>query len=1050
MDLSKPEKKPARIVTFYSYKGGTGRSMALANIAWILASNAKKVLVVDWDLEAPGLQRYFRPFLVDRELASSPGVVDLITAFILEAVTPLGKDQELPPDWFLPLTDIDPYIISLDWKFPRGGQIDFIPAGQQGPDYAMRFAAINWQKFYDVLGGGAFIEELKLKMRDGYDYVLVDSRTGVSDTSGICTIQMPDSLVVCFTFNNQSIEGAAAITQGVCEQRVSQDSKPFSAWLSSSDSKSGEPDGAAYAHPYRFRVFPVPMRVDQAEKEKLEQRQGYARWKFDPFIGRIPPPERRGYWGSVEVPYVPFFAYEEILSPFKEDPTDPKSCLAAFIRIATEITLQEVKGFAPFWSPEQNYTVLQDFASLPSALTTSSAASESVTRSGSTADDRTKAGIQGENEIERLIRVADTTLNGLKADDRETARLLWMRLVRVPAPGENITNSKVMVRIEELPDVSKPIIDAFAATGLLTVTRDVEVGKTTVEVTNEELLRSWPTLNEWIKADRDLMVWRQDLQTNRARWVERDKLSTYLLTGRQLSEAKGWLQTHRQYFSNNEADYVEQSIRENTRLEKRELLNQLLRIAAVIIVVVLAASAYALYKKVTDKTGIADGIATVAQEKIAVVNPENPEAADQLQLGILLAVEARLIAQSDKADAILKTALPALPKRISSINVGRAVLGMGITPDNTRLLVVSGRTSNSQNASEDRSAQVYDLSSGTVQGLVQFKQGSRLFQISPDGRYVSVVSLDRASSVAVMEPATGKVRGTIVHQGPVYDMAFSPDGSYFATAGADGKAGIMDLSAAATSSPPFYLSYPGSLNSVAFSGDSRHLAVAGEDFKVQVWTITPGPKWPSPTTLQMESTAFVIALSQTGEYLATLSLNNSVIDLWDVQGKKKITSLDNKPTPVNTISFTADNHYLVAAGNGPLLGVWDLKGTKYEPPLRAYGNVSLLSSSLDGKYLAAVANNGPAEFWQYDGTFKTVGLLIPQINFTNLEIGTSNRIVTADADNMVRVWQLVPEIGTEFLAEACSRLTRNLKAEEWNKYLEPSLGPYRRTCPDLP
>jgi MinD-like ATPase involved in chromosome partitioning or flagellar assembly len=27
------------IITFYSFKGGTGRSMALANVAWILASN---------------------------------------------------------------------------------------------------------------------------------------------------------------------------------------------------------------------------------------------------------------------------------------------------------------------------------------------------------------------------------------------------------------------------------------------------------------------------------------------------------------------------------------------------------------------------------------------------------------------------------------------------------------------------------------------------------------------------------------------------------------------------------------------------------------------------------------------------------------------------------------------------------------------------------------------------------------------------------------------------------------------------------------------------
>jgi len=50
------------IVTFYSFKGGVGRSMALANIAVLLASRGQRVLCVDWDLEAPGLERYFDYF----------------------------------------------------------------------------------------------------------------------------------------------------------------------------------------------------------------------------------------------------------------------------------------------------------------------------------------------------------------------------------------------------------------------------------------------------------------------------------------------------------------------------------------------------------------------------------------------------------------------------------------------------------------------------------------------------------------------------------------------------------------------------------------------------------------------------------------------------------------------------------------------------------------------------------------------------------------------------------------------------------------------------
>ena len=52
---------PGKIITFYSYKGGTGRSMAVANVGYLLAETmpqgSRGVLMIDWDLEAPGLHR---------------------------------------------------------------------------------------------------------------------------------------------------------------------------------------------------------------------------------------------------------------------------------------------------------------------------------------------------------------------------------------------------------------------------------------------------------------------------------------------------------------------------------------------------------------------------------------------------------------------------------------------------------------------------------------------------------------------------------------------------------------------------------------------------------------------------------------------------------------------------------------------------------------------------------------------------------------------------------------------------------------------------------
>src|SRR5271168_2494145 len=46
------------IITFYSFKGGVGRTMALVNVAAELVRRGRKVLVVDFDLQAPGLETY--------------------------------------------------------------------------------------------------------------------------------------------------------------------------------------------------------------------------------------------------------------------------------------------------------------------------------------------------------------------------------------------------------------------------------------------------------------------------------------------------------------------------------------------------------------------------------------------------------------------------------------------------------------------------------------------------------------------------------------------------------------------------------------------------------------------------------------------------------------------------------------------------------------------------------------------------------------------------------------------------------------------------------
>ncbi len=305
------KQRHGQVVTFYSYKGGTGRTMALANVAWILAANGKRVLVADWDLESPGLHRFFAPFVAAETVETTGGVIDMIRTYEWETT----RAEARSAGWHAQFAQVRNYAFSVGWDhFPPGGQLDFLTAGRQNQDYSTALTGMNWDDFYERLGGGPFFDALREDMRANYDYTLIDSRTGLSDVADICTIHLPDVLVDCFTFSEQGIAGAARVAQSVGRSASRRD----------------------------IRILPVPMRVDPAEKERADAGRAFAMQRFPGFPAGMTPEERIRYWNAVEVPYRPFYAYEEILATFGDPPGQTTSVLAAYERLAARITQGEV------------------------------------------------------------------------------------------------------------------------------------------------------------------------------------------------------------------------------------------------------------------------------------------------------------------------------------------------------------------------------------------------------------------------------------------------------------------------------------------------------------------------------------------------------------------------------------------------------------------------------------------------------------------------------------------------------------------------------------
>jgi len=211
--LRDQQRKPmseiqAPIVTFYSFKGGVGRSMALANVASLLATKYKRrVLVIDWDLEAPGLHRFFD---IPQEKVGL-GLINLLNDY----KSLLRKEvKNLPSS----LIEIKKYINKVpNGTWPSGGSVAILPAGLQDDSYAKQVNEFNWEEFYAKWHGYGFMDYLKqqLKSNTDIDIVLIDSRTGITDIGGICTMQMPDVVVLLFALNEQNIDGIETIVKAI-------------------------------------------------------------------------------------------------------------------------------------------------------------------------------------------------------------------------------------------------------------------------------------------------------------------------------------------------------------------------------------------------------------------------------------------------------------------------------------------------------------------------------------------------------------------------------------------------------------------------------------------------------------------------------------------------------------------------------------------------------------------------------------------------------------------------------------------------------------------
>jgi len=336
-----------QIITFYSYKGGTGRSMALANVACLLAKETldEKILMIDWDLEAPGLHEYFHgrfKSIQNGEINIFQNQLGLIDIFyeIRNRLENESFEDELPESFFDNL-NIEKYLVDLDIP-----SLQLLLAGKYDDKYSTRVNAFDWKDFFDKFP--YFILQFAEYLRKKFKFILIDSRTGYTDISGICTSLMPQKLVVVFTPNRQSLIGAIELTRRSIEYRKqSDDLRPLV-------------------------VYPLASRIENAE-DKLHRE-----WRFgaeDESAGmgyqplfesglkeayNLPNCDLTDYFDVVQIQYKPRYSYGEEIAVLSER-TEDRLSIARSYENFTEwlinlenpwIKTKRTERFGTKWEPD--------------------------------------------------------------------------------------------------------------------------------------------------------------------------------------------------------------------------------------------------------------------------------------------------------------------------------------------------------------------------------------------------------------------------------------------------------------------------------------------------------------------------------------------------------------------------------------------------------------------------------------------------------------------------------------------------------------------------
>jgi WD40 repeat protein len=591
-----------------------------------------------------------------------------------------------------------------------------------------------------------------------------------------------------------------------------------------------------------------------------------------------------------------------------------------------------------------------------------------------------------------IARTAEALYSRLDTDQQTTAHQIFLRLI---AFGDGTEDTRRRVRRTELDDNPNTVVvlEKLAHARLITLGRD------SVELVHEALIRHWPRLRDWLTDGRDGHRIHRELTEATDSWESHHRDPEALYRGARLARAETWAAGAGSTLSTREREFLHVSLsaRASEHAAVTRRTRRLRRLAALLAVLVLLATGTTIYAVRVQHTATEQrnrAIAHSVVSRAAVLRASNPALAAQLALAAY-----RLAPTRDTRDGLISAVVDVLPPQVHS---------PAFRPDG-RLLTL---------ASDDATIRLSEIHYGPQQRHLErqigvlgdhgrnidataYTQDRRLLAIGRDNSTIRLWDIStpyRPIELATLAGATAPVPcNSIALGGSVTvlrpdcsNLMFSPDGRTLVSAGTHTEARLWDVS---NPRQPRELTTlrtsGGNIYAVAFSPDGHTLATVSVDGSVRLWDISnphdPGELttlpdqgldfrsqefFPLSNTVVYGTDVSPVAFSPHGQVLAFASTDNT-IRLWDVTSPRQpliLTTLAGHTTAVYAMEFSPDGDTLATAGADNTIRLWDV--TNPRQPIESAtlsvhpGLVYEVTFSPDGSALATFSIDRNNLLWQ--------------------------------------------------------------------------------------